>query len=577
MARICIVTEQQRVRVFDNGSSTATFISGNSEKDTLVVTFDPFGHLNPDAAGFGEKVLTGEGYDVIAFQKRIENYYQDLSREDVRSVLGSFLPPYRKLVFYGCSVGAYAALYFGAPFEADILAISPRVSSHAVYCQHLNLSGAHARLHQHGPIHDGTPVLARNVVILYDSVSALQRAAVPDTIYMDEHILPAFPSADVRPLRHTGHPSTTPLAETHQLRPMLFQFLRTGSVDLSAYHRLKSASPTYLVNFSAWLLKKKRLDWAVSVGDKALRLAPRSPQVVFHRVRLLLTRGDFIGARHTALQGLEAEARKQSHHLHLIATFEEAGDDEGVLQIIKHAVDLNPALLPAPKRRSLIAKASTLLEKVKRLEEALSWALEAIYLDEPNVHLLQRVAHLAYRLSRWQQSLDYLDQAIELQNDNGYSHWLRGLALGKLGRIAEAQASLEKALASRPGENYWKLQLAELYLANWKQAEARQLIKDVAASDHLSVSLLTYKAELLVKLADDRAAIETLGKASAMAPSNINIQKRLVSAYRSVGQIAEALKQADHALVCNPNHPHLLRLRDEILQEMNFCVSHGHL
>jgi tetratricopeptide (TPR) repeat protein len=225
----------------------------------------------------------------------------------------------------------------------------------------------------------------------------------------------------------------------------------------------------------------------------------------------------------------------------------------------------------------LSAKASTLLEKAERLEEALSWALEADDLGEPDVHLLQRVGHLAYRLSQWQQSLDYLDKAIGLQNDSGYSHWLRGLALGKLDRIAEAQASLERALALQPGENYWKLQLAELYLINWKQSEARQLIEDVAASGPLSLGLLTFKAKLLVKLADDRAAVETLQEAARIAPSDINIQKRLVSAYRSVGQIAEALKQADYALACNPNHLDLRRIRNEVLQELSFCASHGHL
>jgi tetratricopeptide (TPR) repeat protein len=530
-----VVDQKRRARILDNGITTATFVSGNAGGGTLVVTFDPYGHLDPDAPGFGEVVLTAEGFDVVAFQKRQENYYQDLSRDDVHEVLAPLVPRYRRLVFYGCSVGGYAALYFGSIFVADILAISPRVSTHATYCDHLKSSDEHRLRHRHGPIDDDTPLRARNVVLVYDPVLVLERAAVPDIVYMNEHILAAFPNINVRTLRHSGHPSTTPLAETHQLRPVLLQFLASGTVDLSEYRRLKSASPTYLLLLSMWLLNRKRLKWAVSLGEKALHLSPDWYLALYHRACLYLAEGNPAAARQAVLRCVEVTPRAQSphYHLRLIAAFEEASDDEGALLVIKHAAGLAPEIFPEAARRTVAAKASRLLEKSGDLEEALRWGLEASRLGTPNVHQLHHAAHLAFRLSRWEQCLELQDQAVELQGDIGQLHWLRGLALRNLGRTIEAQGALERALKLKK-DPYWMLQLGDLYATCGEPRMARLMIQEASASGALSASLLVHQSKLFLKLGDHEAANEHLQQAASIDPSNTTVQKLLASSQRAV-------------------------------------------
>jgi tetratricopeptide (TPR) repeat protein len=533
-----MVDNKRRARIFDNGITTATFISGDAGDGTLVVTFDPYNHVDPDAPGFGEMVLTAEGFDVVAFQKRQENYYQDLSRDDVREVLAPLVPRYQRLAFYGCSVGGYAALYFGSPFVADILAISPRVSTHATYCDYLKSNEEHRLRHRHGPILDGTPLLAQNVVLIYDPVLVLEPAAVPDIVYMNEHILPAFPSIDVRPLRHTGHPSTSPLAETHQLRPVLLRFLASGTVDLSEYRRRRSASPTYLLLLSMWLLSRKRLKWAVSLGEKALCLSPTWYLALYHRARLFLAEGNCAAARKAAQGCLEVMPRAQSRHYHLrlIAAFEEASDDEGALQVIRHAAGLAPEVLPEDARSTLVAKASRLVEKSGDLQEALRWGLEASRLGTPNVHRLHHAAHLAFRLSRWEQCLELLDRAIEVQGDIGQLHWLRGLALRNVGRTIEAQGALARALELKK-EPYWMLQLADLHEASGEPLVARQMIQEVSATGPLSVSLLIHQAKLLLRLGERETASEALQEAAAIDPSNGTVQKLLASARQAMAEV----------------------------------------
>jgi len=562
------LTGQKRIKVFDNGTSTATLISGEAPSGTLMVTFDPHGYLDPDKPGFGEIVLSSHGYDVLAFQKRKENYYQDLSREDVNRVLAQFWPRYGRLAFYGCSVGAYAALYFGAPHPVDILCISPRVSTHPVYCQHLRLSQAHARRHQHGEIADGTPVLARNVALIYDPVLELRAPAVADITYMNEHILPAFPRIRLEALRHTGHPSTTPLAETHQLRPLLFQFLETGTIDTSEYRRLRATSATYLLHFSAWLQTKNRLRWAASLSERALALAPRYTEALFQHAHVLIAQGDTASARPLALLGLEINPQHHLRRARLITAFRQAGDAESAAEIIKAALALPPEALPLSVRCGLTVQMAQILEGQGRLREALHWADEASRMNESDRRLFQHVAELAFRVNLEERSVTTLDRPVVLRNDQGQDCWLRGCTFLALGRTAEAQAALEEAVALNPAELGWKLQLAEVYAENYESGKARWMLKEMPATAELSADLLMGKARVLLKLAEDRAAIEALQQALRLAPNDTAVQELLARSYRGLGQTATALKQVEQALLHAPEQPALRSLREELLQEI---------
>ena len=57
-----------------------------------------------------------------------------------------------------------------------------------------------------------------------------------------------------------------------------------------------------------------------------------------------------------------------------------------------------------------------------------------------------------------------LDQAVALQPTNCTARWSRGEILERLGRIRLARVEYVSALASAPGNSYWRDQLAEFYL-----------------------------------------------------------------------------------------------------------------
>ncbi|MFC3125603.1 tetratricopeptide repeat protein [Pseudoroseomonas globiformis] len=560
------MSDTPRVRVFDNGVTTATFIDAAALHGTLVVTFDPFTYLNPDGPGFGEAVLVASGYDVLAFQKRQENFYQELTREDVAAVLKPYQHRYRRLVFYGCSVGAYAVLYFGTDFEADILSISPRVSTHPIYVRELRLSARWAELHKHGSMAD-RPSRARQVALIYDPVLVNQPAAKADILFMEQEILPGFPGITIHALRHTGHPSASSLAETHQLRPLLSQFLEQGRMDFAPYQALRASSPTYMMNFSAWLLERGKARWAASLAQRAVDLAPQLANVHFQRSHTHLAFGEFDEARQAARLALNIEPHRHHERLRLLNAFEAAGDLDGMTGLISDALELPEAALVSTARCALAGRAAQMLDTAGRTEEALAFALRAVTLGGRPNHLLQQAAQLQLKLGYWEEALGVLDEAAGLRADAALTHRLRAKALVELSRTGDAQAALRRAATLDSGDWTLHLQMAELHAMNYEAQQARQILQNIVHDAPPSAALLLGVARVHLKLAEDRTALETLQQALRLAPEDMEVRLLLAVTQRGLGQTAAALKLVEQALALRPDHVSLRRLHHELREE----------
>jgi tetratricopeptide (TPR) repeat protein len=555
-----------RHRLFDNGHNTITLAAGRSPaSDTLVVTFDPFGALNPDSPGFGEALLTRQGFDVLSVQKRQEDYYQHLSREAFATATREVFARYRKLVFYGSSVGAYAALYFGAEYAADILALSPRVSSHPIYQQADPASVARPGRHRHGPI-SVRPVRAGRVVLVYDPVLARASAGPSDIAYMHAEILPAFPGIQLLALRHTGHPSATALAETHALKPMLLDFIRSGSCSPAQYRRGKRSAPSYLLNLSFWLAQRGRPRWARAICDKALRLAPQRPVLLFHKSDLLKEAGDPQGAIRMAERALQLAPAEHPRRSALIAALREAGDAAGALRVIEAGLDLPEELLSTRQRVTLLHRRARVLEGMGRIEEAHDVATQAATLGAPDAPLLFYVAQLEKRLSRGAAALAKVEEAIALQPDAGAFHRLRSEVLSGLGRQGEARQAQERAVDLQPDEPHWRMRLAQLTAEAGDTRRAVALLAEVTATAPLPTGLALQAAKLLHRLDEVETAIAVLREVVRRAPSEVQPRILLARLLFGAGQADLALQQVTQGLSREPEHADLNRLREEILR-----------
>lgn len=274
------------------------------EGGTLVVTFDPILYL-ADRPPFGQEFLRKQALDVIAVRKKTENFYQPLSREQFDAVVGPVSARYARVVSYGSSLGAYAALYYGRDEPWTVIASSPRNSTHPVF------GVDHWQERQrflHERLDPARPVRCR-AIILYDPCDPMDRR------YLDGEVLPQFAAtAEVLRVPYSGHPSNQFLHEIGFIAPFVRAVLsgetaRRPKLDRRGKRRV---STTYHQVLATACLRHGHLAWAESLLERALELNPRN--MLAHRTRgmVKLERRDWDGAITALEQALAIDPKDTS-------------------------------------------------------------------------------------------------------------------------------------------------------------------------------------------------------------------------------------------------------------------------
>lgn len=231
---------------------------------TLVIVFDPL--LYPaERPHFGQDFLRKLGVDIVAVRKKAENFYQPLSREAFVDAVGPLLPRYGRVVAYGSSLGAYAALYFCRDLDCDVIASSPRVSAHPRYGA--KVWQQQVRF-QHRPFDAREPARCRAIVV-YDPKEALDRR------YIEGEVLPQFVGAVVLRVPYSGHPSNHFLAEIGFIAPFVRAVI-AGRPQPLLDRRQRVRSATYHQVLAALCAQRAKLRWADGLIERSLALNARN-------------------------------------------------------------------------------------------------------------------------------------------------------------------------------------------------------------------------------------------------------------------------------------------------------------
>lgn len=206
--------EPPEVLAFQPGAYQITLHrSADRKHDDLIVTFagQP-GDMS--AFGFGTTFVLGQGFDTIYVSQEHETHYQKLSREKFAEAIGQIAKG-RRVVFYGSSLGAYAALYYAGTLNAEVIAAAPMLPSAPL----LNNPRYKDFPIVHGPI-EAAQISDRRVTILFDPHRKTDRH------FLDEAIRPGYPAADYVELPYAGHTVLRSLAFAKQLGPLIVPLLK---------------------------------------------------------------------------------------------------------------------------------------------------------------------------------------------------------------------------------------------------------------------------------------------------------------------------------------------------------------
>jgi tetratricopeptide (TPR) repeat protein len=247
--------EQVRVQHFQRGG----------EGGTLVVTFDPLLYLW-NKPPFGHEFLQKQGMDVVAVRKKTENFYQPLSRQAFEAAVAPLASRYARVVAYGSSLGAYAALYFCRDLPWTVIASSPRVSVHPEF-------GARAWQQRcefrHQRFLAGEPARC-DAVVIFDPRDPIDRR------YIEREVLPQFPQAELMRVPFAGHPANQFLADIGFIAPYVRAVVANSERPLLQRRPNRARSATYHQVLALMCVQRGHVRWADTLVQRALALKPKS-------------------------------------------------------------------------------------------------------------------------------------------------------------------------------------------------------------------------------------------------------------------------------------------------------------
>lgn len=332
-----------------------------------VVTFDSFtDHPTLDRTGFAQNLLHDAGIDAIHVLSRTNDWYQYPETPAALAPIQPITARYPRVVAYGSSMGAYAALRLAGTVGANtVLALSPQFS----------IARHSAPWERRWPFHTqhfqdiwetSLPWPAPHpAYVLFDPRDRDRRHTA--------RLAAAMPITPV-PLPRCGHPVTGVLAEMGLLRPALLDVC-AGTFDPAAL--IAQAAARHPRSAHALIAQAERLPWwqprrRLTLLQKAQTLAPNDPAVLSRLAAALRRQRRYPEA--LALHHQVHAAAPQnpaflfSHALTLAATNDRAGALALAAEITALAGPQNPyaarlqARLRIPAWRTL-APAHALLKK----------------------------------------------------------------------------------------------------------------------------------------------------------------------------------------------------------------------
>ncbi|MFP3942736.1 MAG: tetratricopeptide repeat-containing sulfotransferase family protein [Alphaproteobacteria bacterium] len=169
----------------------------------------------------------------------------------------------------------------------------------------------------------------------------------------------------------------------------------------------------------------------------------------------------------------------------------------------------------------------------------------------------------AHRHRRVEEALERYRAALELRPGDAEANSLYGLALVHLGRPAEAESLLRKAVEAEPDQIGFRLNLAECLEATGRFAEAAREIERVVSTNPQFARGWEKSGDISVALEDQAEAAKAYSRALQLDAQNSTVALKLARALLDLSDSEGARMALDHAAQHRPPDRLLLSLYAE--------------
>ena len=386
----------------------------------------------------------------------------------------------------------------------------------------------------------------------------------------------------MRRRERTGPAETPKQGETRRARPRLpggwfpWVGLLAGAIVGIPWITRLASSPSLVQPLNPELLDP---DLAIMIREhlNAVRQAPESASAwaelgIVYEANFL-----WIEARDCYLRATDLDPTEPLWPFHRVLMSHEAGELDLAKAQLRKVVEFFPEFRPA-----LYALGKFVMDE-GNFQEALSRFARVVELDPylPEGHAA--LADLYLRMGEPARALKSIDRALGLFPDLQGAHYLRGMALSRLGRENEAQVVLaESSAPASPGlRDEWKerlpvyfvqvdrqLNAATDYLEHGRTAQAIEILEAALKRHPEDPRVGGILGTAYLRDARPDWGVEMLEAAAEKFPDDFSARVNLATCYLMLRRAPDALREADRAIEKAPDDARGYLVRSRTLRSM---------
>ncbi|WP_091740279.1 tetratricopeptide repeat protein [Phenylobacterium immobile] len=325
--------------VFESATLLARRLGGYSSR-ICAVTFSPFDEeTGLERAGFGEHFFQQLGVDAVHIVPVGNHWYQYPDLPDLCAKVREAVAGYERVITYGSSMGAYAAIRFGGWVGAHAaLALSPQFSiaarPAALGLHWRDYVPNDRRWRRYGQSlrfpYEARRDFARHAVIVYDPLTEDRQHAELYAATGDVTLVPA---------PHSGHPCGVLLTQSGLLTPLISDVLN-NTFDAAHFRqeaeRLGKDTPQFLIEQA---LRAEGRQERRRLAEMAYAAFPGNPSALRLMAQTSLAVGDHAAAAIAAQALVALEPQFQTNLFLLSQAHASAGRLEPAIAILRELVE----------------------------------------------------------------------------------------------------------------------------------------------------------------------------------------------------------------------------------------------